>query len=121
MIRSSASKIRYLPNLIAILGPEEMTMGDNDEECLQTPVGDKTFWKIKFAVEHSVIGIVKAINEDSIEKYCDFIERNYPVDSVDWLALKSEMTVAARKGPKIFVKCPRGKMTGYKKITNRNI
>ena len=84
-------------------------------------VSDYQGKKIKFCVRNSVIGIVKSINEDTIEQYCEFIEDTFPPNPADWVALKREMVVAARKGPKIFVKCCRGKLTGYNKMDNVKI
>ena len=72
-------------------------------------------------MNNSVIGVVKGINEDTIDKYCDFIEKNFPIDAVDWSNIKSKMRSASKEGPKICVKCSRGKITGYKKMDNIKI
>ena len=86
-----------------------------------TDISDETAEKIHFSVNNSVIGIVKAINEETVGEYSDFIERHFPVDDTDWPTLKTAMVTAARKGPKIFVKCSRGKISGYKKLDNIKI
>ena len=77
--------------------------------------------KIEFCVRNSVIGIVKSINEDTIEKYCEFIQNTFPTDEADWLDLKRDIVAAARKGPKIFVRCSSGKITNYDKMENIKI
>ena len=94
---------------------------EQDDECTPRTLSTETKEKLNFIVNNSVIGVVKGINEETIDKYCNFIERNFPVDATDWPNLKSEMKAASKQGPKIFVKCSRGKITGYKKMDNIKI
>jgi len=103
---------------------EEIMMGDvevDDDAAALSAVSEETAEKIQFIINNSVFGIVKAINEDTIEQYSDFIERNYPVDGADWPSLKADMIEVAKRGPKILVKCCRGTITGYKKMDNIKI
>ena len=76
--------------------------------------------KIHFSIKNSVIGIVKAIDEETIQDYCNFIERNYPVDVADWPVVKDDIMATSKKGPKIFLTCSSIK-TKYKKKENIKI
>eukprot|EP00092_Neocalanus_flemingeri_P001115 GFUD01001188.1.p1 GENE.GFUD01001188.1~~GFUD01001188.1.p1 ORF type:complete len:1412 (+),score=425.44 GFUD01001188.1:75-4310(+) len=105
---------------IAMEDAEAMEDPEESKNIVST-ISDELAEKIQFSIKNSVIGIVKAINEDTVEEYCDFIDKNYPVDVADWPALKEDIIAASKKGPKIFVKCSRGKITGYKKLDNINI
>ena len=90
---------------------------NEEEESLPAGLGEK----IQFCIRNSVIGIVKSINEDTIEEYCEFIQNTFPTDEDDWPDLKKELVTAAKKGPKIFIQCTNGKITGYEKTDNLRI
>merc|ERR1711953_1509984 len=86
-----------------------------DERALETrsqaeDISMETSDKTKFAINNSVVGLVKTINGLNVSSYCDFIERNFPINEEDWNGLKEKILKAASKGPKIWFEIVEGEI-----------
>ena len=71
-----------------------------DERALETrsqaeDISMETSDKTKFAINNSVVGLVKNINGLNVSSYCDFIESNFPINEEDWKDLKEKILEAA--------------------------
>ena len=67
-------------------------------------ISTETLEKTRFAINNSVLGVVRNINGVNVSSYSNFIERYFPINEEDWKELKQEIQKAASKGPKISLK-----------------
>lgn len=74
--------------------------------------------KLMTAMDNFIGSKVKGLDGLTIEKYLEMMKTNFPVESEDWQDLETKMRTLCKQGPKVRIKCDRGKIVGYKKYEN---
>lgn len=97
-------------NEVEVLKPAREDKRDEETRSQAEDISMETSNKTKFAINNSVVGLVNNINRINVSSYCDFIERNFPINEEDWKELKKEILEVASNGPKIHLKIVGGEI-----------